>query len=268
MNRLALVVGGPTKDYATDFSENVAGAEPAANGAYSYTLKTAIPQDAQGTWSVGIEGYRNITIQTRGDTTTAVRDAGNNDALHFPVTDAEAQPRRQVVAIEKCNSCHFQLAAHGDTRNRIEQCVICHNPKATDSERRPATDQPAQGIDFRTMIHRIHTGSELPMDYSIYGFGNEKINFNHVEFPGDRRNCAECHVNDSQQLPLPEGLLPVVDPLGPINPMGPATAACLSCHASQDAASHAVANTTELGESCSACHGAEREFSVSRVHAR
>jgi hypothetical protein len=35
-----------------------------------------------------------------------------------------------------------------------------------------------------------------------------------------------------------------------------------------DAASHAAAHTTKLGESCAACHGSEDQFSVSRVHAR
>ncbi|MBM3747330.1 MAG: hypothetical protein FJW34_16195 [Acidobacteria bacterium] len=33
-------------------------------------------------------------------------------------------------------------------------------------------------------------------------------------------------------------------------------------------ASHALANTTRLGESCAACHATGREFGVPRVHAR
>jgi hypothetical protein len=60
----------------------------------------------------------------------------------------------------------------------------------------------------------------------------------------------------------------VTDPRGYITSAGATTAACLSCHASKDAASHALANTTTLGESCAACHGPNGEFAVSKVHAR
>ena len=101
---------------------------------------------------------------------------------------------------------------------------------------------PAQGIDFRTMIHRIYTGEE----------------------PGDRRNC---HVNSSEQIPLAGTRMQVQNPRSPLHPVGPA-AACLSCHTGMDAASQAAAHTTKLGESFAACHGSDYEFSVSRVHAR
>ena len=92
-------------------------------------------------------------------------------------------------------------------------------------------------------------------------------------FPGDRRDCDTCHVNNSQQLPLPQGLLPVVNPRGFIPLEGPATAACLGCHTTQAAASHALVNggsaaDNPLGESCAVCHGRNAEFSVDRMHAR
>jgi len=49
----------------------------------------------------------------------------------------------------------------------------------------------------------------------------------------------------------------------------PTTSACLSCHDSDGAAAHADANTSaNLGESCEACHGETKTFSVVRVHAR
>jgi hypothetical protein len=79
-----------------------------------------------------------------------------------------------------------------------------------------------------------------------------------------------CHVGGSENLPLPDEVnrKKVTDPAGFINPAGRVTSACLGCHVSQQAASHALANTTSLGESCSACHGGTAEFSVPRVHAR
>jgi hypothetical protein len=48
----------------------------------------------------------------------------------------------------------------------------------------------------------------------------------------------------------------------------PIAAACQGCHDDVATASHALANTTVLGESCAACHSANEEFSVDRVHQR
>ena len=60
----------------------------------------------------------------------------------------------------------------------------------------------------------------------------------------------------------------MTDPRGYLNPATVSSAACLSCHASKDAASHALANTTTLGESCGTCHGPNGDFAVSKVHAQ
>ena len=43
-----------------------------------------------------------------------------------------------------------------------------------------------------------------------------------------------------------------------------ASVACLSCHTSQEAVSHALLNPSTLGESCRVCHGTTSEFSVDR----
>jgi hypothetical protein len=48
----------------------------------------------------------------------------------------------------------------------------------------------------------------------------------------------------------------------------PISAACQGCPDDLATASHALANTTIIGESCGACHSAGEEFSVDRVHQR
>jgi OmcA/MtrC family decaheme c-type cytochrome len=269
MSRLALVFSGPTSDYSIMVTEDARKAACTDDGRCVWTANWTIPADAKGTYSVGIEGYRNITLLPGTEKEQVVRDAGVNKVMHFSVDGSPVEPRRQVVAIENCNQCHMSLTLHGFNRNQIEQCVLCHNPMITDTARRPADDQPPQSIDFRMMIHKIHTGEELTYDYSVYGFGNVKHNYNKVLYPGDRRNCGACHVNDSEQLPLGEKLIKAVDPRGYLNPVSPTTAACTGCHTSIQAASHALVNTTELlGESCSVCHGPNADFSVNRSHAR
>ncbi len=267
MDRLALVLAGPTADYATFVSEDPRRAEGASDGRYFWTFQATIPAAAKGSFSVGIEGYRNVTLQPGTQKQAVVRDAGVNKVIHFAVDGSRVAPRRQIVSLDKCNACHSFLNLHGDNRNAIEMCVLCHNPSLTDAARRPAAQMPAESVDFRTMIHRIHTGKELDRPYAIFGFGGA-VDFSEVGFPGDRSHCATCHVNGSEQLPLREGLQNVNDPRGHLNPAGPTAAACTSCHSSIQAASHALTATTPLGEACSVCHGPNADFAVSKVHAR
>ena len=119
------------------------------------------------------------------------------------------------------------------------------------------------------MVHRIHTGENQQSDYTVIGFGGSQNDFKDVAFPGDLRNCEKCHLPNSQELPLPAGLLNVVNPRGFINPEGPATAACLGCHTDQATAAHANQNTDpNLGEACAVCHGVGAAFSVDLEHAR
>ncbi|MBK9166844.1 MAG: OmcA/MtrC family decaheme c-type cytochrome [Bryobacterales bacterium] len=267
MTRLALVLAGPTSDYATYVSEDARQAQ-GSDGTYFWTFGARIPEGTKGSYTIGIEGYRNHTLLPGTQKAVTVRDAGINKVIHFTVDGTPVQPRRQIVTNEKCNACHYKLSLHGGNRNQVEQCILCHNPNETDIARRPAGARPAESVDMRTMIHRIHTGHEMLRDYTVYGFGGTPHNYNHVGYPGDRRNCTACHIDGTQQLPLPETALNVTDPRGLINPVGPETAACTSCHGSRAAASHALANTTQLGESCAACHGPNSAFSVDRSHAR
>jgi OmcA/MtrC family decaheme c-type cytochrome len=268
MNLLSLVMAGPTTDYSVALTNDARKAAGSA-GNYTSTLTTPIPANATGTWTIGIEGYRNININPGTTIQQTVRDVGVNQITNFSVDGSPVTPRRTVVTQDQCNQCHFQLSAHGTIRNRVQYCVLCHNPNATDVSQRPADQLPAQGIHFSMMIHRIHTGENQESDYTIYGFGGTPVSFADVRFPGDRRDCDKCHVNNSQELPLPAGLLPVVNPRGFIDPQTPTTAACLGCHTAQDSAAHAaqMINPT-LGESCAVCHGPAADFSIDRVHAR
>jgi OmcA/MtrC family decaheme c-type cytochrome len=273
MNLLNLVMAGPTSDYQTVISESALAAGGAGD-TYTYTFQRPVPADARGTWSIGIEGYRNVTLLPGTVTQQVVRDAGENKIIDFSVDGSPVEPHPTEVTNANCNSCHYSLSAHGDIRNQTEHCLLCHNPTATDAARRPADQQPAQSINFPVMIHRIHRGEEAPAGgqltpYVVFGFGNTPNDFSEVRYPGDLRNCAKCHVNNSQQLPLPESRVAVTNPRAFIDPSGPAEAACLACHTSRAASSHALSNSTpQLGEACTVCHGPNADFSVDREHAR
>jgi OmcA/MtrC family decaheme c-type cytochrome len=273
MDRLALVLAGPTTDYASYVSEDPRKTAVAnADGTYSYTFKATIPSGAAGTFSVGIEGYRNFKFpagqRPNNPAEQSIRDAGANQVISFSVDGSTVAPRRTVVALDNCNGCHSSLSVHGDNRNQVVMCVLCHNPNTTDADMRSAAQLPAQTVDFRTMIHKIHRGENLNSEYTIYGFGKSVNDFTDIRFPGDLRDCEKCHVNSSEQLPLGDNLLNVTTPRGYINPTPPTTAACIACHTDKTAASHALANTTILGEACVVCHGPDADFSIDKIHSR
>ena len=197
-----------------------------------------------------------------------------NAVMYFSVDGSKPAPRRTVVAIDKCQQCHVSLRLHGENRvDTIEHCVTCHNPTETDAARRPATEGAVASVSFQQMIHNIHGGEATQAafgteDYIVYGFGGSKNNFSEVRFPGRLQSCDMCHVNNSENLPLPATNAPVQNPRGYFATAGPATAACLSCHRGTAAAAHAQTMTsTALGESCDACHGPNSTYSVSKVHA-
>ncbi len=268
MAHVALVLAGPTDDYSQAVTEDISKAHQGPGG-YTYTFQYEIPKDATGTWTVGIEGTKAYTLNAGTTLELNQNQGGANKLVSFTVDGSQVQPRRTVVSLQNCNSCHSSLSAHGGNRNRIEMCVLCHNPNATDSAVRPAAHNPPQAIDFRTMVHKVHTGTELTSDYTVYGYRASVNNFNGVTFPGDRRDCEKCHVGNSEQLPLSPNLLSVTTPRDYLTKTPPETAACLGCHTNRDAAAHAATNTSSMfGESCDVCHGQGADYSVDRVHAR
>ncbi|OFW17184.1 MAG: hypothetical protein A3H27_17885 [Acidobacteria bacterium RIFCSPLOWO2_02_FULL_59_13] len=284
LDSLVLRLAGPTTDYTWNASENVvtttASSATTTSTGYSYTFKTkSLPTDAKGSYAVGAEFYNDgvpLAGSLLGQSFTA-EETGMNPILYFSVDGSPVQERRQVVDVDaKCNVCHKSLRMHHGNRLNTSYCIMCHNPAAVDNpdgaranNRKPL---PPEGevptsINLKFMIHRIHSGAELSRDFTVYRTRGV-YNFNEIEFPGDRRNCAKCHVNNSHLLPLPAGVANTLAPREFYSPLGPAASACLGCHDSQAAAAHAFLQTAPFGESCAACHGEGKEFSVSRVHAR
>ena len=280
MNRMALVLSGQTTNYgATNFgvatpgyvSEDATRAACGSDGTCVYQFLTAIPAGSTGTFTIGVEARRTAVLLAGTEKQMTTNYGAINKTINFSVDGSAVKPRRSVVATAKCNACHSFLSLHGENRNQVEQCVMCHNPNQNDSGFRPASQGAPQTVNFAQMIHKIHTGEDLAANGGslvIFGFGGSRNDFGEVRFPGDRRDCSKCHVNGSEQLPLQTGLMQINDQRGPINPIGPIASACTGCHVSLAAASHAMANTTQLGESCAVCHSPKGEFSVDKVHAR
>lgn len=273
LNRIAFVMAGPTTDYGDGLptkagyvSESATGAQATSSG-WRYTFNQAIPAASTGSFSIAVEARRQETVLAGTLKERVIQSGSPNDIVHFSVDGSAVSPRRKVVDLQKCNDCHRSLAVHGENRNSTEYCVMCHNPRENDSARRPANAAPPESVDFALMIHRIHAGNRQSRDFTIFGFGASANNFNHVGFPGALDNCLNCHLAGTYNVPVP-ARLDKSDPRGFIETVKPAAAACLGCHTSLDAASHALVNTSSIGESCAVCHGPNASLSVDRVHAR
>jgi OmcA/MtrC family decaheme c-type cytochrome len=296
LSTLSLTMAGPTSDYGyTSFgsdvttpgyvTESALKANCGADGSCMYTFTHAVPSGATGTYAIGVEARRSETVLAGTTAQQTIQYGAVNHVIYFSADGSAVTSRRQVVATTNCQRCHVEFTTiHGGLRNQTEYCVLCHNPSNTDAAVRssamnPADKaQPPQGVNFNLLVHRIHTGDNLPAlgrTYTVVGFGGSHNDFTDVRYPamsptgtpGDRRNCSMCHVNGSETN-LPLGLNPTTDPQGPINPDPAITAACTGCHADKPSAAHAQAMTDSLGESCTVCHSSTSQFSVSSVHAQ
>jgi hypothetical protein len=278
MNFLNLVMNGPTGDYTTAVTESAIKGSTGSSGTYQYQFVSTVPAGATGTYTIGIEGYKNATLLAGTTSQQAVRDAGFNDLIDFSVDGSTVAPHPIEVSQAQCNSCHFALALHGGIRQNVQYCLLCHNPTATDSSQRPTTENPPQTIDLPILVHRIHLGTDSQfaapngvaqyLPFIVWGFGKQPNDLSNVEYPGTLNQCQKCHINESQEVPPPATRINVITPRAYINPAPPTTAACTACHIAKSASAHALAETDSLGESCDVCHGPGAAFAVDKVHAQ
>jgi OmcA/MtrC family decaheme c-type cytochrome len=295
LGSISFTMAGPTTDYGyTSFgsdvttpgyvTESAAKATCDASGNCLYTFTHTVPAKATGTYAIGVEARRTEVFFAGTTSQLSIQYGAPNKVVYFAVDGSAVAARRSVVAIGNCNNCHVSLQLHGTLRNNTEYCVMCHNPSNTDASVRGsatvAADKaaPPQGINFNLLVHRIHDGINMAASkrtYIVVGFGGSHNDFSGTLFPAmsptgvatDLRNCSMCHVNSSEQN-LPIGLNQVVDPQGPINPVQAVASACSGCHVDLASASHFLANTTTLGESCTVCHASGGIEAVGQVHAQ
>lgn len=261
LTRLSVLLSGPNDDYGTGpggirVSEDATKA-PGSNGIYTYTMTNKIPAAAAGSYTISIQSRNSVTLNPGTTKATTATDSAVPVETYFSVDKSKMFARRQVVSTAKCSACHFDLTfVHGGTRNNTQECVVCHNPTLVDGTSK-------QSVNFATQIHSIHRGENLANPY-ILG----TTNYQDVKFPGDLRDCTTCHVGNTYLVENVGASANVASPGSFTATTPPISAACQGCHDDKATASHALANTTAIGESCATCHGAQGEFSVTTVHAR
>jgi len=317
MDSISLVIAGPTTDYnIQDYSgtgvetpgvDNVlrevpSNAEgPDADGNYTYIFQGIIPPNATGTYAVGIEG--RILRMVGGENRILfeeVQEAGRNQVRYFAVTDPVPVPRRIVVdnstEDDYCSACHGvfskDFSIHGNLRNDTEYCVLCHNPSNDDISVRPVEEggtAVTASIDFREMIHKIHTGDNLSVKpYIIYGRGGSVHDFSEVLNPGNTSDCGACHLPNTNILDpgnsiLGPGILATVNreftKADGVNVVlqtfstQPVITVCTSCHDNVGVTDDGAALTGENHlagpqpeTACVNCHAAGDPLGAAEVH--
>jgi len=180
------IVGQPTN--ATEFTAyNNAGTTAVASawagtndGSNHYTVNVPLPDDtptaaAAGTARVvSIGQVKEAKIDVKdpskqaldlllpGLVNVAVQHASQEFAISGPLN-----PRRKIVATEKCNVCHGTLgttsgsntlanAFHGGGRTTVESCVVCHDPNRMSATVMTNGLAMQESYQFKRFIHGIH----------------------------------------------------------------------------------------------------------------
>ncbi len=256
---LNVQLGWPSKDYANAGASTTAPGQPRSiavvrggkfqgtavskvagqAGVYEVTAPVALP-DGVTSATVFMDGHP-IVHNEAVPVTSAVQT--------FGASGGPGDARRQVVAVENCNKCHGVLSWHGRNRNGTTQvCVVCHNPHATDWQKRQGTDAAGteQSVDFKVLIHGVHSADIRHDPMTVYEFNAANAATGGApgkpeDFPGTIphgvANCAICHVATTYEPPLPaeaQGTT-VGTNNTPANPsddttMGKTQAVCTSCH--------------------------------------
>ena len=149
------------------------------------------------------------------------------------------QPRRTIVANEKCNACHSALGAasgsntlanafHSGARNNVDACVLCHDANRVSSTVMTNGMALNESYQFKRLIHGVHGnskrtypftngntvvgafnmdgtsatgGASLSQQKDSTGKAITVANFAaEVAWPGVGINCNACHVNNSYKI--------------------------------------------------------------------
>ncbi len=223
--------------------------------------------DSGGTWTATDSGtytyaFTNTLTSAPDPALTTVvgvyatkdnRASVANDEYTFVPAGGIPTVTREVVSTAACQTCHNPLEAHGGSRRDTGLCVTCHTKQLVDPE-------TGNDLEFQVMIHRLHSGSQLPsvvagLPYVIVGHNQSVSNFSTATWPQDTRNCTTCHAGGAQSDNYKTA---------------PNVAACTSCH---DNVNLTTGDNHPGGQqadgSCSACHkpdGSEFDASITGAH--
>ncbi|HEY6891574.1 MAG TPA: cytochrome c3 family protein, partial [Solirubrobacter sp.] len=174
------------------------------------TTKVPLQSTAAARGIVALQGKPQVKW---APTNTIIWVRSQTPTREFVVSDGSlpTAQRRTIVDVNKCNACHLgSLYQHGGSRvDKIELCVMCHNPSSSEQNNRvgmgvtaaTAYDGKAgETYDLRTLVHAVHSAGEtqVPLLYyrsnGIFFFGakGEDGKLLGVTNWPDEAGCVKC----------------------------------------------------------------------------
>jgi OmcA/MtrC family decaheme c-type cytochrome len=166
------------------------------DGSNHYTVNIPLPDDTATTVAAGtarvvsIGQVKEPLLQVKWATdprpevvpTQLVNIVAQNTYQELALSGT-LNPRRTIVATEKCNACHGALgttsgsntlanAFHGGARNRVEACVTCHDVNRASSNIMTNGLAMLESFQFKRLIHGIHGNSQRTYPFT---HGNKVI---------------------------------------------------------------------------------------------
>jgi len=170
-------------------------------------------------------------------------------------TSACTTARRVIVSVAKCQNCHEQLGTnqymdnsplkstglrlgfHNGDRNDPTACNICHNGNGVDKSGFP--------YDSSTWYHGIHGASQRTVKFITEGASGD--DFSAVLFPGQLKNCENCHLPNTANFGIAEATGQLSNKLWSYTATAPVTANTNVLNQITGVTSSAVAATYPIG---------------------
>lgn len=192
----------------------------------------------------------------------------------FQVGTATEEPK--VAA--NCDQCHEDTRMHAGyfaIKFDTDICTSCHDynrqyPDGTLGWASAGSNNGFGAAPLSRRIHGVHYGHYVDYPEQIHA----SYDYSEVIFPQDVRNCTKCHSDGDSDMT--SGSFATYGITSGSWAKEPDRLACNGCHDSDAAVAHTAVMTYDPtpedpwngdeNESCAACHGASREFSVGAVH--
>lgn len=285
MDQGGIMVSGPSFNYQPvipEQSDLLTRSVALGNGTYRYTFASAMPAtypapandsasfgaaDGElqgqnllaGTYTVGLHLVWDYDVEG-----TTYHDVGETVA-NFRFGGATTIVPREVVTAANCNACHQQVRAHEDERRDVRTCVLCHTSGAEDQNVATiAGGTPGRSIDFRVLIHQLHSGANLPSVLGVSTTGTGARTYSATPVPlryVDAQGAIDDHSttafpqfpNLTAAMPKDQGnssLTTAQQALEDQMRKGPTN--CAACHAG--AAQGTLYKTQPSRRACGSCH--------------
>ncbi len=233
-----------------------------------------------GTYTLTLWANRTVNAPYNGQSNTYFEASLPAKADFLSGAASALEPYALVSSPSNCYGCHTEIRYHEGRRRGFESCIACHGSAGAEDlpQYVAANALPTPGVttSFRTLLHKIHRGSQLaqaasfelvsagsaawPDNYGLHDYADYLF----PALPGRTLNCAKCHGAGNAAWTQPAAREHPREQLAPVLAW---RAVCGACHDKDSDLAHYQTQTSSSGlEACATCHGPGTQLDVVPVH--